>query len=398
MQSYPSSLRIIEKLAPDLPIAANRPHAVRRAAKWFVENFNGDILYAVKANPSPWVLDELWQSGVRSFDVASIKEIELVHSRFPQATLAFMHPVKNRNAISRAYFDFGVRIFALDSIEELEKILEATENAKDLTLMVRLSVSNSASSIKLDGKFGIKGDDAIELLRASRSVTREDLGICFHVGSQCMDPRAYADAMDLAATTIRKAGVVIDIIDVGGGFPVNYRDMTPPPMAQYLELIARKFENMPVTENCALWCEPGRAMVAEATSIIARVELVKGNFVYLNDGAYGNLFDATHVNWPFETNVLRAFGEASAELKPYRVFGPTCDGIDELNNEYYLPVDIKEGDYIEFQMLGAYGIAMATGFNGFGETLEFVTLDNSHISMFETEENAPISFERYLAE
>jgi ornithine decarboxylase len=388
MEYFKSSIDIISRLVPDLPVAANRPHAVKRAANWFVRNFAGDVLYAVKANPSPWVLDEMWAAGVRHFDVASIIECELVRNKFADATLAFMHPVKNRNAIKRAYNEFGVRIFSLDSLEELQKILEATNYAQDLTLMIRLSVSNSASSISLDGKFGIKGEKAVELLRAARSVTREDLGICFHVGSQCMDPNAYIKALDVAKSTIIQAGVVIDIIDVGGGFPVNYRDMSPPPMHKYMQLIAQKFETMPVTENCALWCEPGRAMVAEATSVIARVELVKDDFVYLNDGAYGNLFDATHVNWPFETEHLRIGGTGSKTHKAFRIFGPTCDGIDELQNEYFLPEDIQEGDYIEFQMLGAYGVAMTTRFNGFGQNIEVITEDNSHVSMFtETQEN-----------
>ncbi len=387
MENFKSSIDIVRQLVPDLPVAANRPHAVKRAANWFVRNFAGDVLYAVKANPSPWVLDAMWEAGVRHFDVASIVEVETIFNRFPSATLAFMHPVKNRNAITRAYFEFGVRIFSLDSMEELQKILEATNYAQDLTLMVRLSVSNSASSISLDGKFGIKGEKAVELLRAARSVTREDLGICFHVGSQCMDPQAYVKAMDVAKSTIIQAGVVIDIIDVGGGFPVNYRDMIPAPMSQYMQVIAQKFETMPVTENCALWCEPGRAMVAEATSIIARVDLVKDDFIYLNDGAYGNLFDATHVNWPFETKHLRIDNEGSSEHKAFRVFGPTCDGIDELNNEYFLPIDIKEGDYIEFKMLGAYGVAMTTRFNGFGQNIEVIACDDAHVSMFtETKE------------
>ena len=382
-----------------MPVAANRPHAVKRAAKWFLKNFAngkdyGDILYAVKANPSPWVLDAIWDAGVRNFDVASIAEIQMVHNRFPSANLAFMHPVKNRNAISRAYKEFGVRTFSLDSIEELEKIREATGNATDLNLMIRISVSNNASSISLDGKFGIKGDDAVELLRAARSVTREDLGICFHVGSQCMDPQAYVRAMDYVKSLIIRAGVVIDILDVGGGFPINYRGMNPPEMEQYTKIIDQKFETMPVTENCSLWCEPGRAIAAEATSIIARVELVKGNSVYLNDGAYGNLFDATHVQWPFEIKHHRINDRLDGTLTPFKIYGPTCDSIDTLQTEYHLHEDVKEGDYIEFTMLGAYGTAMATAFNGFGETIEVIADDYPHVSMFssiDAEKNENIS-------
>lgn len=380
--TFASSLDIVHKLAPELPVATCRPHAVRRAADWFVRNFAGEILYAVKANPSPWVLAALWESGVRRFDVASINECELIYNMFPEAILAFMHPVKNRAAITRAYNEFGCRIFSLDSIEELRKIQEATNFAKDLTLLVRISVSNLSSSISLDGKFGVKGQEAIEVLQAARAATMGHLGICFHVGSQCMDPNAYVRAMDNVKSLIIQAGVVVDIIDVGGGFPMQYRGMNPPQMSIYMQVIAQKFETMPVTENCALWCEPGRALVAEATSIITRVELVKGNMVYLNDGAYGNLFDGAHVNWPFEVSHLRIGSESFAEEETFKLYGPTCDGIDALNSDYTLPADVKEGDYIEFHMLGAYGVAMATKFNGFGVTTEHIANDDPQFSMF----------------
>ena len=380
--NFDSSIDIVRSLTPDLPVAACRPHAVKRAGNWFVRNFAGDVLYAVKANPSPWVLDALWESGVRMFDVASINECELIYNRFAGATLAFMHPVKNRNAISRAYNEFGCRIFSLDSIEELHKIREATNFAQDLTLLVRISVSNLSSSISLDGKFGTKGEKAVELLQAARGVTREDLGICFHVGSQCMDPQAYVRAMDNVKSLIIQAGVTIDIIDVGGGFPLKYRGMDPAPLGQFMQAITQKFETLPVTENCALWCEPGRALVGDSTSIITRVELVKGDMVYINDGAYGNLFDGAHVNWPYDVTHHRIDGDSNSDENAFKLYGPTCDGIDALNSEYHLPSDIKEGDYIEFHMLGAYGVAMATNFNGFGTTQNHIANDDPQFSMF----------------
>lgn len=382
MDHFSSAIEIVRTLVPDVPIAANRPHLAKRAANWFVTNFAGQVLYAVKANPSPWVIDALWQGGIRHFDVASLTEIQQVKSQFPDAILAFMHPVKNRNAIRSAYFEYGCRIFSIDSDAELNKVLAATDNAKDLTLMIRLSVSNSSASLPLDNKFGVSEQEAIELLRRARSLTREDLGICFHVGSQCMDPSAYVAAMDIAKNIILKASVVIDVIDVGGGFPVNYRGMTPPDMAQYMAAISEKFETMPVLENCELWCEPGRALVAEATSIITRVELRKNNVLFINDGAYGNLFDATHVQWPFEVKHLRIGSPSSSTFSTFKIFGPTCDSIDALETEYYLPSDICEGDYIEFQMLGAYGVTMATKFNGFGETIEVIADDAPHVSMY----------------
>jgi ornithine decarboxylase len=146
MDHFNSAHDAVVKLRPDVPLAVNRPHLVRAAARWFLDSFEGDILYAVKANPSPWVLEALWREGVRHFDVASVNECKLVRDMFPTATLAFMHPVKNRAAIARAYHEFGCRIFALDSVEELQKIIDETDGATDLTFVVRLRVSNADAS------------------------------------------------------------------------------------------------------------------------------------------------------------------------------------------------------------------------------------------------------------
>jgi ornithine decarboxylase len=388
---FQSSLCAIRALDPDIPVAVNRPWLVSAAARRFTETFSADILYAVKANPSPWVLDALWAGGVRSFDVASDVECALVRGRFPEATLAFMHPVKSRRAIRRAYFDHGVRIFALDCADELAKIVDETDGAQDLTLVIRMGVENSAADLPLAAKFGVNGDDAVELLRAARAATREDLGISFHVGSQCMDPNAWVKALADVSEIIRKAAVVIDIIDVGGGFPSRYPGREPPDLNQFFAAIERAFEDMPVTMNCALWAEPGRALVAEATSIVARVELRKGGALYINDGSYGTLFDATHVKWRYPVRVLRANGDSvSKTLEPFQLYGPTCDSIDAVDGLIDLPADIREGDFIEFGMLGAYGVSMATRFNGFGDVIDVSSSEMPWQSQFgEVAQQAP---------
>jgi len=366
MQHINSALDVVKRGAPDGPVAIARPHRVRAAADWFLAHFPGEIFYAVKANPSPWVIDALWEAGVRGFDVASEAEIDAIKARYPQANLAFMHPVKSRRAIRRAY-EKGVRAFALDSEDELDKILAETDGAKDLTLMVRLAVSNDAASLPLANKFGISSADAPALLRRARAATEEMLGISFHVGSQCMRPLAYKAAMLEANRTIVQAGVVVDIINVGGGFPAVYPGMNPPAMDAYMREIREAFEEMFVAQNAKLWAEPGRALVAEAGSILARVDLRKGDALYLNDGAYGNLFDATHVHWPFPVELVRDRG-SRAKLAPFRFYGPTCDSMDAAAGPFMLPADIQEGDFIEIGMTGAYGVAMSTRFNGFGDT------------------------------
>jgi ornithine decarboxylase len=383
MDRFTDALDAVRRLRPEGPLAIRRPERVRVAGRWFVENFAGDVLYAAKANPEPWVLNALWETGVRMFDVASEVECRLVRDLLPEATLAFMHPVKSRRAIATAYREMGCRIFALDTMDELHKILDETGHARDLTLVIRLAVSNADASLPLAAKFGAAGEEAVALMRAARAATEEDLGLSFHVGSQCMKPAAYRAALMQARALIVAAGVTVDVIDVGGGFPSIYPGMNPPPMIDFVREIERVFEDMPVTMNCKLWAEPGRALVAEAGSIVARVELRKGDALYLNDGAYGNLFDATHVQWAYPLQHIRPDDAASCEgLKPFRFYGPTCDSIDAAEGPFMLPGDIREGDFIEIGMLGAYGTAMATRFNGFGETVDAICTDAPWPSMY----------------
>ncbi len=381
MDSVLSPLDLTAREAPDGPVAIARPHRVRAAAEWFLANFPGETFYAVKANPSEWVLDALWGAGVRSFDVASDNEAALVHSKFPNAQLAFMHPVKSRRAIARAFHDFGVKTFALDSEDELNKILAETNNAKDLTLVVRFAVSGDGAAYPLARKFGVTAEEAPALLRKARQVSEENLGVSFHVGSQCMRPDAFRTAMDMVNRAILEAGVLVDVVDVGGGFPAIYPGMSPPAMIEYVNAIKAGFEEMYVAQNAKLWAEPGRALVAEAGSTVTRVELRKGDALYLNDGAFGTLFDATHLNWAFPAKLLRE-QPSRAKLAPFRLYGPTCDSMDAAAGPFMLPADIQEGDLIEIGSLGAYGTAMGTRFNGFGETVTIESKDSPWPSMY----------------
>ena len=377
MLTFQTPLDLVRVLRPEQPVAVVRPERVSVAVSWFQENFPGEILYAVKANPSVWALDAMYEAGQRWFDVASINEVELVATRFPDATLAFMHPVKSRAAIERAYFEFGVRRFVLDCEAELDKIVAATKGADDLTLIVRMAVSNTAASLPLTGKFGCPPQDAPALLQKVRQHA-EEMGVSFHVGSQCMDPGAYRIAMETVSDSIKQAAVFVDIVDVGGGFPVQYPGMTPPDWGAYVNVIVDAFEDMPVLQNADLWCEPGRALVADSASILVKVELVKDDGAHINDGAYGNLFDAAHCAWKYPMRVHRADGRRpSRKTKAVKLYGPTCDSIDTMDGMFELPADLAEGDYIEFGMLGAYGVSMQTRFNGFGETLDVEVTDDT---------------------
>lgn len=357
----------------------NRPHAAARAARFFVERFPGRSLYAVKANPSPELIQLLWAQGVTHFDVASITEVRLVRALLPHAKLCFMHPVKTARAIEEAYREHGVRTFSLDTQEELEKILAATGNAADLELLVRLRVSSDYSELSLASKFGADLVDAPPLLQAARQHAAE-LGICFHVGSQAMTPFAYVQALERVRAAIAEAAVTIDIIDVGGGFPSVYPGMEPPPLEDYFAIIHRHFEALPIAYNAELWCEPGRALCAEYSSLVVRVEKRRGDELYINDGAYGALFDAAHVDWRFPVRALT--GPSRGPEADFAFYGPTCDDADYMKGPFPLPADIKAGDYIEIGMLGAYGTAMKTAFNGFGPALAVTVADEPMASLY----------------
>ena len=391
MSHFPDARSVVRALAPDEPVILNRPHAAARAARFFVEKFPGKSLYAVKANPSPDLVQILWDNGVTHYDVASIAEVRLVRGILPDATLCFMHPVKAPSAIREAYREHGVRTFSLDSVEELEKIVDACRNddgepAQDLRLCIRLRVSSEYSELSLASKFGCDLTEAPELLQLTRQHA-DWLGVCFHVGSQAMTPFAYVQALERVRVAIGEASVVIDMIDVGGGFPSVYPGMEPPPLEDYFQIIHQNFYNLPIAYNAELWCEPGRALCAEYSSLIVKVEKRRGEELYINDGAYGALFDAAHVDWKFPVRALE-----DDLIKPdmdFAFYGPTCDDADYMQGPFALPEDIQAGDYIEIGMLGAYGAAMKTDFNGFGAAERIVVEDEPMASLYDGSRQRP---------
>lgn len=377
MHSHHNALGLA-KLLPVQPVTLLRPHAAQRAARFFIEKFPGKSLYAVKANPSPDLIKLFWESGITHFDVASIAEVRLARANAPKAVLCYMHPVKPEESIREAYFEHGVRTFSLDTEEELEKIVRATQGATDLTLCVRIRVSSEHSKLSLAAKFGADPSEMKQLLIETRQVA-DALGICFHVGSQAMSPSAYTQAMERVRSAIVESGVTVDVVDVGGGFPSVYPGMEPPCLEAYFDAINRSFEDLPVSYSSELWCEPGRALCAEYSSLIVRVEKRRGDELFINDGAYGALFDAAHVGWRFPVEILR---DSETKDMPFSFYGPTCDDMDHMTGPFMLPADIKAGDYIEIGMLGAYGCAMRTGFNGFGSGETHSVTDEPMASLY----------------
>jgi ornithine decarboxylase len=359
---------IVRTERPEEPVHCLRPETIAATARLFTGAFPGDVLYAVKCNPEPRVLRALWAGGVRHFDCASAAEVALVRQMFADAEIHFMHPVKARSAIREAWTRQGVRDFVIDTADELAKIVEETRARRDkrrLGLIVRLAVAGNGAAYDLSGKFGASPEEAVALLRAARPWARR-LGISFHVGSQCLAPAAYDEAIRLGASVIARADVPVEVIDIGGGFPVSYADTVPVSLADYFQAIRAAVCEAGLAESVRLWAEPGRALVAAGVSVLVQVHLRRGNDLYVNDGIYGSLSDAGSPGFRFPVRLVRAEGPApSPQTQSFRLFGPTCDSADRMDGPFELPVDVREGDWIEIGQLGAYGAALRTAFNGF---------------------------------
>ena len=370
----PSVDEVVAELRPADPVLCHRPGALAETAKRFQQLFPGRVLYAAKCNPNPSVLRALYDAGIRAFDVASLGEIELVRGLFPDAFLAYMHPVKARSAIRAAYEAHGVRDFALDTEAELDKILAETAGAKDLGLHVRLALPKADTAYDLTGRFGARAEDAVVLLKRARGVARR-LGVCFHVGSQCFDPAAYERALALAGPVIAAAGVTLDVLDVGGGFPVSYADRTPLPFDDFIQAIRRGIAQLGLPAACEVWCEPGRALVAAGASLVVQVLMRRGYQLFINDGIYGNLSDAGVPGFRFPVRRIQSSGGAVQPREQFVLLGPTCDSADRMAGPFMLPSDIGEGDWIEVGQVGAYGQTLRTAFNGFTRGVEVEVRD-----------------------
>jgi len=373
-QRFANVAALAEALQPEYPIFCVRPHALKAAARRFLDHFPGRVLYALKCNSEPAFVGPLHDAGIVDFDVASLAEVEQIGKLSPPGRGYFMHPVKSRREIRSAYHDHGIRHFAADHATELDKIREETGGARDIVLIVRLSTAPGAAVYDLGGKFGTNVESAAELLRIADSFGWR-LGLTFHVGSQCLEPRAYSDALRLIGSVQRRFAAPLAVVDVGGGFPASYVPVDPPPLEAYFAAIAQGYEALKLPDDCELWCEPGRALVASGASLLVRVELRRRRQLYLNDGNFGSLSDFQYPAFTPPMRVIRPGGELSDEFESFTLFGPTCDSEDVMKGPYSLPADIAEGDWIEIGQWGAYSSAFRTHFNGFFSD-RYVTVDD----------------------
>ena len=384
MQKFKSVEELINQLRPTEPVYCIRKKSIQLASKFFQNKFPGKVLYAVKTNPHPIVLKTIIESGIENFDVASIKEIEAIRKLKPNAKCSYMHTVKSRESIKEAYFKHKIKSFSLDTKDELIKIIESTNQAKDLELFVRIAVSNEHAEIDLSKKFGVINSEATGLLRLAKQYAKK-IGLSFHVGSQCMHPISYAKGILEIGNIIKKTKIVPDVINIGGGFPTIYPDLIPQSLDNYFDEIKNNLKNLNLKKLPKIICEPGRAIVAESGSTIVRVNLRKKQKLYINDGTYGTLFDAGVPNIVYPSKLITSGRIISKKLTSFDFYGPTCDSMDYMKGPFILPQNIKENDYIELGQLGAYGLTFRTQFNGYYSDSIYEVEDDPIMTMYDKE-------------
>jgi len=389
MQKFKTVDELINQLKPEKPIYCIRKKSIQSATTYFRNKFPGKVLYAVKTNPHPEVLKTIVESGIENFDVASIQEIKDIRAINPSAKCSYMHTVKSRESIKEAYFKYNIKAFSLDTKDELIKIIETTNHAKDLELFVRVAVSNEHAEIDLSKKFGSPMSEVTGLLRLTKQYAKK-IGLSFHVGSQCMHPISYTKGILDIGNIIRKTKIIPDYINIGGGFPAIYPDLVPQSLDNYFDEIKKSLTNLKLEKLPEILCEPGRALVAESGSTIVRVNLRKKQKLYINDGTYGTLFDAGTPNIVYPSRLIKNGKIISKKLTAFDFYGPTCDSMDYMKGPFLLPNNIKENDYIELGQLGAYGLTFRTQFNGFYSDEIYEVEDEPIMTLYGKDSNKDI--------
>jgi ornithine decarboxylase len=368
---FSSVAEVIERLEPSYPVFCIFPDILRARARAFVEGFPGTVLYAVKCNPHPFVLEALAEGGIAHFDTASITEIAKITELMPEARCYFNHPVKGRGALKTAADVYGIADYVVDHMDELDKLVSIA--GTDITVEVRIATPKGKAVYDLSAKFGAVPDEAVALLKEAKKRGCRT-ALAFHVGSQCVDPAAFRIAMEIAARVRDAAGVPLDYLDVGGGFPAIYK-LNVPPLTDYFGVIEKARDELGF--DIPLLAEPGRALVADGCSVLTQVHLRKGDDLYINDGIYGCLSEIRDGDLDPPVRAISRSGPVEGKTQPFRIFGPTCDSLDVLKLPFHLPEVVEEGDWVEFGLMGAYSIGMQTGFNGF-ITDTIVRIDGMH--------------------
>ncbi len=357
-----ASLILAER--PEHPVYCIYPHVYREIAAEFLEGFPGRVLYAVKANPDPTVLNLLVDSGVCHFDCASLPEIELADTIAPDAKKYFMTPARIRGAAATAQEKYGVRHFVIDHLSGLSPLVQEIEPSRSV-IFARMAVHHESAMEDLSARFGAPPEEMPALLEAIRDSGAEP-AVAFNVGSSVTDPEAYRYAMSVAKSVLEQLSFQIRLLDVGGGYPKSYPGFIVPNLDEYFAAVGESVKALPLAGNAEVLGEPGRALSAPGMSAVVEVLLRKDNRLYINDGMFG-IFWLLRIDGPdgFPVRTYRDGKPHNGETMEFQVNGPTCDSTDTLPGLVPLPIDIRPGDYLEFGNIGAYSIGGRTDYNGF---------------------------------
>ena len=349
---------------PQQPVYCVYPHVYQRSTRHFLDGFPGRVLYAVKANNHPLVVEQIYAAGVRHFDCASLPEIKLVNEICPDATIYFMNPVRLPGNARKAQREYGVRHFVVDHHSGLAPLVNEIDPSEAI-IFARMAVSHESAQEDLSAKFGAKPDNVPALLTAIKASGAEP-ALAFNVGTGVNDPEGYVYAIGITKDLMAKLPFKIRLLDIGGGFPKNYPGYAVPALDEYFARTRLAADGLPLADGGELLSEPGRALSAPGLSAVTRVLLRKTDRLYLNDGMYGAFWELRfrgHLEYPCQA--FRDGVAMTGKTKHFRLFGPTCDSQDEMPARVALPVDIDVGDHIEFGSIGAYSLSGRTDFNGF---------------------------------
>ncbi len=354
---------LLQQLKPAEPVYCIYPHVYRQSASQFLAGFSGRVLYAVKACAEPAVIQVLIEAGVRHFDCASLIEIEIVKSVDASVECYFMVPVLIRGEARIAQQRYGVHHFVVDHISAIDRLAGEIDLSKAI-LFARMAVHHQAAMQELSVRFGAPVSEMPGLLQAIVESGAEP-ALAFNVGSMVTSPDAYRHSISVAADLLEALPFEIRLVDIGGGFPRSYPRFEMPPLQDYMAGIREAIAGLRTAPGREILTEPGRALAAPGMSAISEVLLRKDDRLYINDGMHGIFWELRYKGHDtFACQSYRDGKRLEGPLKPYTLFGPTCDSADQLPGKVDLPEDIQPGDHLEFGGLGAYSLSGRTDFNG----------------------------------
>lgn len=360
---YASMMEMLRQDKSPQPVYCIYPHVYLDTARDFVDRFSGRVLYAVKANDHPYVIELLHRAGVTHFDCASVKEIRTVKRVCPEAKCYFMTPVRLRGAAREARTRHGVRHFMIDHPAGLESLAAEIET-KSAVVFARMAVHHPAAMENLSSKFGAPPEQIPALISAI-AATGAEAALAFNVGSSVISTDAYVHSMTLAKQVLSALDGDVRLVDIGGGFAVPYPGFPAPPIGDYINVVNSQAPELGLAEGGEIMCEPGRALAAPGLSALVEVLLRKERRLYINDGMYGIFWELRCRGQDrFPVRCYRGDGELTGALESFELYGPTCDSTDVLPGELMLPANIRVGDRLEFGGIGAYSLSGRTDFNG----------------------------------